>query len=121
MLQYAGLDSQCGTEKNCITCGTGPDSCANIPNAIQNECQYNELKKRFGCYKWWANPKNPTASNWFKMFKDLGLTDTYRWVYDETMLYVPKPSNYNENIKMRPVSVAEWYKPNNPSQAYTML
>jgi hypothetical protein len=60
-----------------------------------NSCQLGELTDRLGCYIWWKNPENETAQEWLNNFssppstwevKGNKLDQTYRWVYDETMI-----------------------------------
>lgn len=118
MFTYSGGYS-CGDTKNqnnCIDCGTGVDSCKNIKNALQNKCQWNEIKKKYGCYKWWSNPNNPYATEWYSLFEKLK-SSSYRWVYDETLLYTNK-DNW-KNAKLTPSSGSDWYRSGNPSKAYT--
>ena len=74
--------------ENCIKCQTGPDSCANIADKINSPCTYNEIYKRYQCYKWWSNPKNTYAQEWFDLLSNQLKLSTYRWVYDETKLNV---------------------------------
>ena len=72
-------DTKSAVYNNCIKCQTGPDSCANVGDKINNPCTYNEIYKRYQCYKWWSNPKNTYAQDWFKLLSDDLKLSTYRW------------------------------------------
>jgi hypothetical protein len=87
-----GAASKCGTfadNQNCITCPFKNDPCG--PDAkLTDSCNLDAIEAKWGCYKWWANPLNSKAKDWLDVYKTgEGCNDSYRWVFDETGIYLP--------------------------------
>lgn len=101
--QYAGYEndgntpSKCGFSDNnantydCIECPFGTDPCNGVTRDVTlNPCYPLSIDYRWGCYKWWANPNNQVAQSWLKVYETgEGCTNSYRWVFDETGIYLP--------------------------------
>lgn len=75
------MDDLCG-DSNCAICSTGRDKCdPGDPLTDYANCYANNIKDRWGCYKWWGNSENSNATNWYDLFGDT--CPIYRWPYDE--------------------------------------
>lgn len=102
-IQYTGYEndgkthSKCGFSDNnpntydCIECPFGTDPCKGVTADVTlSPCYPLSIDYRWGCYKWWSNPNNPVAQSWLKVYETgEGCTNSYRWVFDETGIYLP--------------------------------
>lgn len=102
--QYAGYEdsqqnipSKCGyvdnpNQENCIECPFKEDPCKNVKkHVLTDKCYTDSIKYKWGCYKWWANPENQKAKDWLNVYKTgEGCTNSYKWVFDETGIYLPE-------------------------------
>ena len=104
--QYAGYNdknkqeqSPCGLtskdKQDCIKCPFANDPCTGVTKEVTlNDCYPRSISAKWGCYKWWANPKNQKAQDWLDIYKTgEGCKDSYRWVFDETGIYLPDGSS----------------------------
>jgi hypothetical protein len=102
--QYAGYNdenkqeqSPCGLtskdKQDCIKCPFDNNPCKEGDDLL-NPCYPRSISAKWGCYKWWANPKNHKAQDWLDIYKTgEGCKDSYRWVFDETGIYLPDGSS----------------------------
>lgn len=88
-----------GTPGECWVCGTGDDRCGKghlEETTDASNCFANNIKDRWGCYKWWNDPNNTQAKNWLDKYKDN--CPIYGWTYDELELQIKdETSNKNWN------------------------
>ena len=89
-------ERSCGERGNCSECGTGPDKCG--PGEPQEHgCVVENLKDRWGCYKFWSS-ENPEALKWKDLFDEDKGCPVYSWAYDEATMVNPdkiKPFDIN--------------------------
>jgi len=87
------------TPGECWLCATGDDRCGKghlSETTDASNCFANNIKDRWGCYKWWNDPNNIQAKNWLDKYKDN--CPIYGWTYDELELQIKdETSNKNWN------------------------